>query len=80
METPSDYAEQANGPFEEIVAKAYKAYQHQLALAQSVDFDDLIMLTIELLEKEPEVLNFIKISFNTCTSTSTRTLMMRNTG
>ncbi|WJI90529.1 DNA helicase PcrA [Weissella viridescens] len=63
METPSDYAEQANGPFEEIVAKAYKAYQHQLALAQSVDFDDLIMLTIELLEKEPEVLNFYQNKF-----------------
>ncbi len=63
MEKPADYAENANGPFEEIVAKAYKSYQHQLELTQSVDFDDLIMLTIELLEKEPEVLNFYQNKF-----------------
>ncbi|MBM7617451.1 DNA helicase-2/ATP-dependent DNA helicase PcrA [Weissella uvarum] len=63
METPEDYSEKANGPFEEIVAKAYKRYQHELALAQSVDFDDLIMLTIELLEKEPEVRNYYQDKF-----------------
>ncbi|MHC8463964.1 DNA helicase PcrA [Weissella tructae] len=61
--TPKLYAEQASGPFEDIVAKVYKEYQHQLSLAQSVDFDDLIMLTIDLLEKEPEVLNFYQEKF-----------------
>ncbi|MCT8400434.1 DNA helicase PcrA [Weissella cibaria] len=63
MEKPATYTEKANGPFEEIVAKAYTEYQHQLAIAQSVDFDDLIMLTIELLHQEPEVLEFYQEKF-----------------
>ncbi|MFR6560234.1 MAG: UvrD-helicase domain-containing protein, partial [Weissella confusa] len=63
LEKPEKYEELANGPFEEIVAKAYKEYQHQLALAQSVDFDDLIMLTIELLHQEQEVLEFYQEKF-----------------
>ncbi|MDR3189707.1 MAG: DNA helicase PcrA [Lactobacillaceae bacterium] len=63
METPSQYAEKASGPFEEVVAKAYKAYQHELSLAQSVDFDDLIMLAIKLLEQEPEVLQYYQDKF-----------------
>ena len=63
MEKPQEYAEKANGLFEEIVATAYKEYQHQLAIAQSVDFDDLIMLTIELLHQEPAVLSYYQEKF-----------------
>jgi len=63
MEKPEKYAEQANGPFEEIVAKAYKEYQHQLSIAQSVDFDDLIMLTIELLHQEEDVRTYYQEKF-----------------
>src|SRR5699024_3318890 len=36
---PKDYAQQANGPFEEIVSKAYFEYQNQLANNQAMDFD-----------------------------------------
>ncbi|MBS9335724.1 DNA helicase PcrA [Fructobacillus papyrifericola] len=54
--TAKDYAEQAGNYYEERVAEVYKAYQKALRQAQSVDFDDLIMLTIELFEKVPEVL------------------------
>ena len=57
METPEEYTKKASGPFEEIVGKTYKEYQHRLALAQSLDFDDLIMLTIELLHKDQEILS-----------------------
>ncbi|AVH75706.1 DNA helicase PcrA [Weissella koreensis] len=63
METPVDYAKTANDLFGKIVAKAYAAYQKQLGLSQSVDFDDLIMLTIELLEQEPEVLQYYQDKF-----------------
>ncbi|QIL50858.1 DNA helicase PcrA [Weissella coleopterorum] len=63
METPVGYAKTANDIFSKIVAKAYAAYQKQLELAQSVDFDDLIMLTIELLEQEPEVLAYYQDKF-----------------
>ncbi|MCK8616774.1 DNA helicase PcrA [Fructobacillus sp. M158] len=54
--TAKDYAEQAGNYYEERVAEVYRAYQKALRQAQSVDFDDLIMLTIELFEKVPEVL------------------------
>ncbi len=63
METPAIYAKKASGPFEEVVAKAYQEYQHELSLAQSVDFDDLIMLAIQLLEQEVDVLEYYQDKF-----------------
>lgn len=63
MERPENYLKRASGPFEEIVGKTYKEYQHRLALAQSLDFDDLIMLTIELLHKDQEVLSYYQEKF-----------------
>ena len=63
MEKPEEYLKNASGPFEEIVGKTYKEYQHRLAIAQSLDFDDLIMLTIELLHKDQEVLNYYQEKF-----------------
>ena len=63
METPEEYTKKASGPFEEIVGKTYKEYQHRLALAQSLDFDDLIMLTIELLHKDQEILSYYQEKF-----------------
>lgn len=63
METPAIYAKKASGPFEEVVAKAYQEYQHELSLAQSVDFDDLIMLAIQLLEQEADVLQYYQDKF-----------------
>ncbi|MFP7153490.1 DNA helicase PcrA [Weissella paramesenteroides] len=63
MEGPEEYVKKATGPFEEIVGKAYKEYQHRLALAQSLDFDDLIMLTIELLHTDQEVLSYYQEKF-----------------
>lgn len=67
METPEEYvanAEKGQVPFEKMVAKVYQEYQHQLALTQSVDFDDLIMLTIELFEKAPDVLAYYQEKFS----------------
>lgn len=63
MQDVATYTEQAGTQFEVLVAGVYKEYQHQLAVAQSVDFDDLIMLTIELLKREPEVLSFYQDKF-----------------
>ncbi|MCO0831753.1 DNA helicase PcrA [Fructobacillus sp. W13] len=54
--TPKDYQKEAGNFYEERVAEVYVAYQKALRQAQSVDFDDLIMLTIELFEKVPEIL------------------------
>ncbi len=40
----------------ETIAKVYERYSKQLAEANALDFDDIILLTIKLFEKEPEVL------------------------
>ncbi len=51
-----DYAKAADNAFQETVAEVYTAYQAELKRSQSVDFDDLIMLTIDLFQSAPEVL------------------------
>lgn len=61
---PKDYAQQANGPFEEIVSKAYFEYQNQLENNQAMDFDDLIMQTIRLFNESPETLEFYQRKFH----------------
>ncbi|EQB62959.1 MAG: hypothetical protein RBG1_1C00001G0538 [candidate division Zixibacteria bacterium RBG-1] len=42
--------------FEKNVAKVYELYQRKLEKANAFDFDDLIMKTVEVLEKNPKVL------------------------
>ncbi|MEJ7634208.1 UvrD-helicase domain-containing protein [Aeromicrobium sp.] len=48
-------AGRADNPTEEIYAEAYKAYQARLQAANAMDFDDLIMNTVHLLQAWPEV-------------------------
>ncbi|KRL28121.1 ATP-dependent DNA helicase PcrA [Limosilactobacillus frumenti DSM 13145] len=64
LQTPDEYAKEANGMFEQLVARAYKLYQQELEANQSLDFDDLIMKTIELFEKDPETLEFYQDKFH----------------
>lgn len=49
-------AQAQNHYFYEQVTKCYRRYQEALHDNQSVDFDDLIMLTLELFEKHPDIL------------------------
>ncbi len=56
MLTAKAYAKQAGNVYEETVAEVYAAYQAELRRAQSVDFDDLIMSTIDLFKQAPDVL------------------------
>jgi len=51
------YAENAREYFEKTMSKIYSAYQKELEKNNALDFDDLIMLTIKLFEKFPEILN-----------------------
>ncbi len=53
---PEEYARAVNSYFEEIVKRAYSAYQAELASQNAVDFDDLLIRTVELLANVPEVL------------------------
>ncbi|HJE52104.1 MAG TPA: UvrD-helicase domain-containing protein, partial [Tessaracoccus flavescens] len=45
----------AAGPHKEAHAKAYAEYQTRLAAANALDFDDLIMTTVNLLQAFPDV-------------------------
>src|SRR4029078_1550488 len=51
-----EYLNLARGYFQENVAKIYPFYQRILKENNAVDFDDLIGKTIELFDKNPEVL------------------------
>ncbi len=54
--TPTQYQKYARGYFGEIVQKVYTVYQKDLKTANALDFDDLIMKTVELFQKFPAVL------------------------
>lgn len=53
---PQRFASQANGYYEEVTAKAYSLYQSRLKESNSLDFDDIIMFTVELFKQFPLVL------------------------
>jgi DNA helicase II / ATP-dependent DNA helicase PcrA len=56
MQNPDQMAEQASKYSEEVAARVYKVYQRLLRANNSVDFDDLLMLTERLWRTESEVL------------------------
>jgi DNA helicase-2/ATP-dependent DNA helicase PcrA len=52
---PETFAARASGPAERTVAEAYTLYQRRLVEAHALDFDDLIMTTVHLLQAFPAV-------------------------
>src|SRR5262249_48592946 len=55
--SPAGYANMGEQPNErnEKIARIYKAYQEKLELANALDFDDLLIKTVDLLTQVPEV-------------------------
>lgn len=53
---PGQYAKLAQGRAQETAALIYPEYQKRLKASGAVDFDDIIMLVVRLLEENPEVL------------------------
>ncbi|MNJ37398.1 ATP-dependent DNA helicase PcrA [compost metagenome] len=62
--TVQQYEQKAGDYFEGIVAKVYAMYQKRLRQNNSLDFDDLIMKTIELFKEVPDVLDFYQKKFS----------------
>jgi len=54
--SPEDYAQQVSSYFEEIVHRIYQRYQQLLSQGQAVDFDDLLMKTVQLFQDHPQIL------------------------
>jgi DNA helicase-2/ATP-dependent DNA helicase PcrA len=53
---PEEYQRGVSDYFQEIVARVYRRYQEQLEIEHAVDFDDLLLRTIDLFETSPAVL------------------------
>lgn len=57
------FKKEAEGYFEETVAKVYERYQQELKNNNALDFDDLIMLTVKVFKKFPEILKKYQSQF-----------------
>ncbi|MCW2975895.1 MAG: UvrD/REP helicase [Actinomycetia bacterium] len=51
---PVEYAARVASFYDQTVADAYELYQKRLHAANAVDFDDMLFLTVEALERFPE--------------------------
>jgi DNA helicase II / ATP-dependent DNA helicase PcrA len=58
-----EYAKQAGGYFDQVVSDVYTEYQKRLRKNQALDFDDLIMMTIQLFTRVPDVLEYYQRKF-----------------
>src|SRR5699024_7924922 len=63
LKTPEDAQKEAETYYEQMVATVYKGYQRQLSRNEALDFDDLIMVTIRLFERVPDVLEYYQNKF-----------------
>ena len=61
---PEEFLNRAMGDFNRTrVGQVYREYQNRLRQSNALDFDDLIMKTVELFKLDPEVLNFYQEKF-----------------
>ncbi|MFD7235354.1 DNA helicase PcrA [Streptomyces syringium] len=58
-----DFAAQAADGFEKTLAEAYAMYQSRLREANALDFDDIIMTTVHLLQAFPDVADHYRRRF-----------------
>ena len=64
LTSPQEYEEAAGEDFRlKLVARAYKAYQRRLEDADAMDFDDLLVNTVRLFQKCPDVLEYYQNRF-----------------
>ncbi len=56
MMSPKDYEKYAVSDFEKVIQKVYEKYDIKLQRNNSVDFDDLLLLPIELFKNHPDTL------------------------
>ena len=53
---PDEYLSRVESFYDQTVADVYRLYQKRLHDSNAMDFDDLLMLTVEVLERFPEAL------------------------
>ncbi|MFF2289135.1 DNA helicase PcrA [Peribacillus butanolivorans] len=60
---PEEYLKTASDYFTKVTADVYTEYQKRLRKNSALDFDDLIMMTIQLFQLIPEVLEYYQRKF-----------------
>ena len=63
LEDVEEFNKKYTGYVEQIIGKCYREYQKELAKSMTLDFDDLIMLTVQLFQKHPETLHYYQQKF-----------------
>ena len=63
LEDVEEFNKKYKGYVEQIIGKCYREYQKELAKSMTLDFDDLIMLTVQLFQKHPETLHYYQQKF-----------------
>lgn len=62
--TPEQYEQSAQGDYtKEIYSRCYREYERRLRDSNALDFDDLILKTILLLQENPEILDYYQNRF-----------------
>lgn len=61
--SPEEYAKFATNYFTEKVASCYRRYQQKIQKNNALDFDDIIMKTVELFQTYPEILDHYQEQF-----------------
>ena len=61
--SPQTFQKIADGYFERIVAEVYALYQDGLRLNNALDFDDLLLFTVDLLNQNPNVRQYYQNKF-----------------
>ena len=73
LRSPEDYAELVGSVFEQTVADVYRLYDRELQRMNAMDFDDLLVRSVQLLERFQEVHDHYSARSAGSWSTSTRT-------
>jgi DNA helicase II / ATP-dependent DNA helicase PcrA len=63
LKTPEEFSKEAGSYYDNVTSDVYEEYQKRLRKNQALDFDDLIMTTIQLFQRVPEVLEFYQRKF-----------------
>ena len=54
--TPDEYLARVSNFYDQTIAEVYQGYQKRLHASNAVDFDDMLMLTVQVFERFPDAL------------------------
>lgn len=63
MVSPADYKRSSRSYFDEVVRRVYERYEESLKVNNALDFDDLLVKTVELFKKNPDILTKYQLRY-----------------